>query len=348
MTYNIAILGCGDFLRWQADDIKAATSLTVHALFDPDQSRAQKFADDLGGSVAESAEAIFADPAVDIVFLFVPPWLRRGLFEKAALAGKHIILTKPLAASIEDCAAMQSIAQSTGIRTGVIYSRTGDSWVSSCKALLDEGSKGKLALYRRDWLHAYPQWNSWATDPEKNGGPFMDAMIHNMNEANFYMDRPMKDATMFSDRLSHPDMACADTESVIAHYEGGGLAHLFITWAADLAVYSTNGNDREHIDHFYLITDKGWHISKASVDGISHIRASKDEIVEMIPVTDERCSHYQAFAEAIEHNTQLPEAFADIDAAAADIITLRQLYAQPGHKLTTELPRVQQNELQKV
>jgi len=28
-------------------------------------------------------------------------------------------------------------------------------------------------------------------------------------------------------------------------------AHLFITWAADLALYCEEGNDREHIDLFY-------------------------------------------------------------------------------------------------
>lgn len=47
---------------------------------------------------------------------------------------------------------------------------------------------GKAALYKKDWLPHYPQWNDWA---------------------------------------------------------------------ADLDVYSLEGNDREHIDIFYLITDQG-------------------------------------------------------------------------------------------
>ena len=336
MTYTIGILGCGDFLRWQSDSLKNSPSITVGALFDPDKARAESFAADLGGKAVDNADAIFNDPAIDIVMLFVPPWIRPALFEQGCTAGKHMILTKPLAPSIAECERMQAAADAAGIKCAVIYSRTGDNWVESCKTLLESGDKGRLALYRQDWIHAYPQWNNWATDPEKNGGPFMDAMIHNLNAANYLMGRPMAKACMFSDRLSHPDMACADTESVVAHYEDGGMAHLFITWAADLAVYSKNGNDRDHIDHFYLVTDQGWHVTQDRVDGKSVIRATKDSVVENIPVTPMADSHYEAFAQCIANNTAIPRCLAPIEAAAADITLLRTLEKEPG--VTMQVP----------
>ena len=281
----------------------------------------------------DSGDEIFADPSIDIVLLFVPPWLRRDLFAKAAAAGKHVLMTKPLAGSRADCEAMQAIAVESDIRCGVIYGRTGDAWMESCKSLLDGGTKGRLALYRQDWIHAYPQWNAWATDPEKNGGPFMDAMIHNLNAASYLMGRPLIDATMFSDRLSHPDMACADTESVVAHYDGG-VAHLFITWAADLAVHSTAGNDREHIDHFYLVTDQGWHLTKQSDDNGAYIRASRNGEVELIPLAVDPGNLYENFSAAISTGGPLPSTLADLESAAHDIIALRRLYAQPGKQLS--------------
>jgi len=336
MDTTIGILGCGDFLRWQAPAIAATPHLRVGALFDPDRTRADHFAAELGGRAADSAEAVIADPAVAVVALFVPPWIRRGLFEQACAAGKHVIMTKPLASSAEDCAAMQAAAERAGIRTAVIYSRSGDAWVMACRELLRSGRFGRLALYRQDWLHAWPQWNQWATDPVKNGGPFMDAMIHNLNAASHLMDRPLVEACFFSDRLSHPDMTCADTECLVARYADGGVAHLFITWAADLAVHSTAGNDREHIDLGYLVTDEGWHLTRDRHEGQPCIRASRDGTVEHIAVAPSAESHYAAFLRALEEDTAIPERLATLDQAAADVTLLRTLEGRPGTTIGME------------
>ena len=60
----------------------------------------------VGGRAVETEDEIFGDPQIGIVVLFVPPWVRRGLLERAAKAGKNIITTKPLAPNLADCEAM--------------------------------------------------------------------------------------------------------------------------------------------------------------------------------------------------------------------------------------------------
>ncbi|MGE9271097.1 MAG: Gfo/Idh/MocA family protein [Verrucomicrobiales bacterium] len=322
MTKKLAIFGCGDFLRWQLPALKTSSQVEVDAVFDPDNKRAEKFAAELGCDSIADPESIFADPAIDMVALFVPPLVRKDLFLKAAKAGKHVICTKPLGSMPADCEEMIQAADASGIRAGVIYGRTGDIFVESCKKLFEDGRLGKLALYKQDWIHAYPKWNSWATDPEKNGGPFMDAMIHNLNAACYLMDRPITETSFFSDRLSHPDMKCADTESMVVRYEGGGVANLFITWAADLATHSTDGNDREHIDLLYLVTDKGYRLTKEWKDGAPVIQASRDGKTETIPCTSLEVSHYDAFAAHIE-GAPLPSVLADLESAALDVRLIR-------------------------
>ena len=275
-THSIAIFGCGDFLRWQADSLKDSQTVKVAAVYDPDQTRAQKFGRQFGSSVVADPDTIFADRSVDLVALFVPPWVRKGLFLKAAAAGQHVIATKPFGSTTADCQEMSAAAARTGIRAGVIYGRTGDPFMEAAKDLFASGRLGRLALYKQDWIHAYPQWNNWATDPEKNGGPFMDAMIHNLNAACYLMDRPVGITAFFSDRLAHPDLKCADTEAMIVNFAGGGVANLFITWAADLATHSREGNDREHIDITYMVTDKGWRLTEGWEDGKFTITASRE------------------------------------------------------------------------
>ena len=320
---KLAIFGCGDFLRWQSGDLKRSDLVAVSALYDPDTAKAEKFAAELGGSVVTDSDSIFADPEIDAVALFVPPWIRKDLFLKAAQAGKHIIATKPLGAHGSDCSAMIQAAEESGIRAGVIYSRTGDAAIEALKDVFESGPYGQLALYRHDWLHAYPQWNAWATDPEKNGGPFMDAMIHNLNAACYLMGREVTGSTFFSDRLAHPDLKCADTESMVVNFANNGLANCFITWAADLASNDTSGNNREHIDIFYLVTDKGYHLSLADEQGQPRIRVTREGEVELLPIPPLGQTHYDAFASHCA-GADFPRMLASLEEAARDIQLVRR------------------------
>jgi predicted dehydrogenase len=322
-THSIALFGCGDFLRWQADSLKNSKTVRVAALFDPDQTRAQKYANQFGCRVFADPDAIFADKSIDLVALFVPPWVRKGLFLKAA-AGKHIIATKPFGSTTADCQEMSAAAAQTGIKAGVIYSRTDDPFMEAARDLFCSGRLGRLALYKQDWIHAYPQWNNWATDPEKNGGPFMDAMIHNLNAACYLMDRPVGTTAFFSDRLAHPDLKCADTEAMIVNFAGGGVANLFITWAADLATHSREGNDREHIDLFYLVTDQGWRITKEWRDGRPVMIASREGKQEVIPCSPITPTPYDAFAAHVD-GAPFPRGLANLADATRDISLVRRV-----------------------
>lgn len=316
--WRIGILGCGDYLRWQSPAIKGSRRVKVAKLFDLERRRAEKWAAELGGTVVDRDEDILGDREIDAVLLFVPPWIRRGLVERAAHAGKLIVTTKPLAPNVADCDAMVAAVERAGVRCGVFYGRTNDAWVESVKRLLDAESHGRLALYRQDWLHHYPQWNNWALDPTKNGGPFMDAMIHNLNAARYLMGRPARKAELVSARLAHPDLTCADTEFMRVHFDGG-LALLFITWAADLEVRSTEGNDREHIDLFYLVTDRGWHITKEWRGGQTVIRVSREGRAETIPAEPLAGTPYDRFFEAVEASAPNPGDIPPLESAREDI-----------------------------
>jgi len=325
---QLGIIGCGDFLRWTAPGIKQSTLVKTRWLFDPAKERAAKYAQELGGSVAASAEAIFADPQIDIVCLFVPPWLRRPLAEKAAAAGKHILATKPIAASAEDAQAM--VRAAAKVRCGILYGRSGDGFAHTTRQVLASGEIGKLALYRQDWLHHYPQWNNWALDPVKNGGPFMDAMIHNLNLARYLMGRPMTAATFFSDKLAHPALTCADTESMKVDFAGNGCAYIFITWAADLAVHSTDGNNREHIDIFYMVTDQGWRLTKEWKPEGPTLIASRDGKTKTWVAKSLGASVFDRFVQSVTTNSALPEDIIDAQMAAEDVCLLRTLEKQIG------------------
>ena len=325
--FSLGIIGCGDFLRVMSGDLGQSSKVRVPALYDPMADRAQRWADELGGAAAASAEAVIDDPAVDAVGIFVPPWARRPLLERAARAGKHILTTKPLAATLEDCEAMAAAVAEAGVQCGVLYRRTGLAQAETLKALLTGGDLGRLALYRQDWLHHFPQWNGWATDRAKNGGPFMDAMIHNLNLARYLMGRPAVGCTYFSENLSqHID--CNDTEFMKLDFEGGS-AHLFITWAADLEARDTSGNFREHIDVNYMITDRGWYLTFAWEDGKPVVRATREGEVRLFPA-EPLGPLFNRAADGILGRAPWPADLPKIGEAVEDIRLLKMAEAANG------------------
>lgn len=322
--HKIGIIGCGDYLRWQSDDLKNSRKVKVKSLFDPDSIRSAKYAEALGGKTVGSSDEILADQEIDIVCLFVPPWIRKDILVRAAKAGKHIITTKPLAPSVADCKAIVDAVKRNKVKCGVFYRRTGNSGIETYKKIFSSGRVGKLALYKQDWIHHYPEWNNWATDPEKNGGPFMDAMIHNMNIAKYLMGRKPVSCSYFSSNYAHPKLKCSDTDFMKLDFEENGSAHLFITWAADLAVYSKDGNNREHIDITYMITDKGWRITEGWEKEKFTITASKDGKNIKWVAKDLKRTPYDRFADSVLKDRPLPSDIPDVVEACDDITLIRE------------------------
>lgn len=330
-THKIGLLGCGDYLRWMHTGIKNSKKVQVKYLFDPAKAKAKHYADYFGGDarVVESADTIMTDDEIDIVLSFTPPWLHRPQVVEAAERGKHVITVKPLAPSLEDATAMVEAVAGAGVRCACFYGRTGDAATETLKKVLASGEVGRLAIYKQDWLHHYPTWNDWATDPEKNGGPFMDAMVHNLNRARYLMSAEPVRCTFTSENYAQ-DLKCNDTESMKLDFADGASAYLWITWAGDYEVYDATKNDREHIDYLTMITDQGWVLRS----GKGKVTASKDDRKLEWPIESPAMSPFDQFADCVETGAPLPW---DLKDAWKDIAIMDAAMKAPGKTLDVNL-----------
>lgn len=272
------MIGCGDFLRWELDSIKNSQVCKVKYCFDLEFEKSLNIAYQLGAVAVTDVDLIFNDPEVEMVMLFTPPWVRKELFEKAVAKGKHIITTKPLAPNAQDARYLYELTKEK-VSCTVLYGRSGNAAVETLKSVLESAEIGHLALYKEDWLHHYPTWNNWATDRDKNGGPFMDAMVHNLNKSRFLIGSKVSSINYFSDNLSQ-NLKCNDTECMKLNFENGAVSYLFITWAADLEVFDPKGNDRVHYGISQMITNRGWYITFEEENGKSIIKAVKEKEVK--------------------------------------------------------------------
>jgi predicted dehydrogenase len=102
---NWGILGTGRIARTFAAALATSRTGRLVAVGSRTAAAAGQFAADFGGITAHASyEALFADPAVAVVYIGTPHDSHVELCLRAAQAGKHILCEKPLALSHADAA----------------------------------------------------------------------------------------------------------------------------------------------------------------------------------------------------------------------------------------------------
>ena len=81
------------------------------AAADPRTEARARFAADFSGKAYETVEELCADPAVEVVYVATPHQFHAEHALLAAQHGKHLLIEKPMALTLDDCAAIIDAAR---------------------------------------------------------------------------------------------------------------------------------------------------------------------------------------------------------------------------------------------
>ncbi|MCR0984359.1 Gfo/Idh/MocA family protein [Roseomonas populi] len=112
MRLRLGILGAGHFGRFHALKAAKGPRFEFIGLHDADPARAALVAGE-AGCPALSAEAVIA--AADAVIVAAPTAFHHGLARAALSAGKHVLVEKPIAATLEQADDLVSLARAKGV-----------------------------------------------------------------------------------------------------------------------------------------------------------------------------------------------------------------------------------------
>lgn len=156
VTMKLAIVGCGQIVTHHSIALATLNGFEVVALCDPSSERRRIIRDLLPQSltpVAPPAEFDTLDHllqhhpsiACSVIFIAVPHDLHESITRQALASGKHVILEKPLAPTLESCRALHAIAK-TSSNGMLIVAEQSPYWeeVLLAKKLLKEGAIGQL------------------------------------------------------------------------------------------------------------------------------------------------------------------------------------------------------------
>ncbi|MGZ5803388.1 MAG: Gfo/Idh/MocA family protein [Xanthobacteraceae bacterium] len=124
---------------------------------DPRAEARAAFARDTGGKAYTAIEELCADPDVDAAYISTPHEFHAAQACFAASRGKHLLIEKPMALTLSDCAAMTMAAETAEVALIVGHSHSFDLPIIHARALIASGEFGALrmihALNYTDWLY---------------------------------------------------------------------------------------------------------------------------------------------------------------------------------------------------
>jgi predicted dehydrogenase len=97
--------------------------------------------------------ALLAHPGLDALSICTPHARHAQEAIGAARAGKHVLIEKPVALSLEDLRAADAAVASAGVRSVVSFVLRWNPLVTTAKALLDDGALGRPLYVQTDYWH---------------------------------------------------------------------------------------------------------------------------------------------------------------------------------------------------
>ena len=214
MTYRFGIVGGGMIAPVHLAAIRALPDARATGIMDHGSGRGQALAPELDGTGSADLDAFMARDDIDIITVATPSGLHHEAAMKAARAGKHCIVEKPLDIDLQRIDEMIAAHRSAGTRLGGIFNTRYSGAAQLVKRAAAAGRFGRLTFasaigpwWRDQSYYDSSQWKgTWALD---GGGALMNQGIHSIDLMQWLMDSPVASVSGRMATLASPPMAGA-------------------------------------------------------------------------------------------------------------------------------------------
>ena len=170
----------------------------------------------------DSEAALLADPEIDAVYIATPVVLHAKQAMMAADAGKHILIEKPLASTVEESEQVVAYCESKGVKIAAGLMMRFGAHIQNMKKAVAEGKIGKPAT-------AYAQFTAWFPEEKGNwrqskktagGGSMMDMGVHCIDLVQYINGSKVVQVAAMHDTISF-GYEVEDTSTVLLRLENG-------------------------------------------------------------------------------------------------------------------------------
>jgi UDP-N-acetyl-2-amino-2-deoxyglucuronate dehydrogenase len=288
---NVAIVGAGIIGNNHAKALLRLREVRISAVVDSDTEAGETLTARIADQTCSKprrfdrlSEAL-ADADVDVIVICVPTGAHLAVAEEALGAGCHVVVEKPLDASLAAARRLANLATAAVARGqvfAVVSQHRFDPASVAIASAVAAGDLGRItsAVASVAWWRSQDYYDSagwrgtWAQD---GGGATMNQGVHTVDLLLWYLGEPVE-VFAYTAILAHERIEVEDVAVATVRFASGALAVLHATTAAypglavRLAVYGSRGSAVIHDDQLEFL-----HIAGAvRDDDANHAAAAGD------------------------------------------------------------------------
>ncbi len=154
---RLGVAGLGRAFTLMLPTLTGDPRLELVAAADPRAEATGRFAREFGGRVYSSVDGLFADGDVEAVYVATPNQFHAEHVEAAASRGKHVLVEKPMAITLDECRRMIDAAERAGVCLIVGHSHSFDAPILRTREIIASEALGAVrminAQYYTDFLY---------------------------------------------------------------------------------------------------------------------------------------------------------------------------------------------------
>jgi predicted dehydrogenase len=237
-TYGVGIIGAGwvagEYVKVFRDDPR--TELVGVAGRTPGKPAALLREHGVAAKEYASVDELFDDDRVQIVVSCTHPDVRREHCVRAAEAGRHIVIEKPIGLNAEDTLAVRDAVAKAGVKTVTSVVLRWNPQFLTVRQLIEDGVLGELVYGEADYWHplktAYPGYRAFVSRAQ-GGSAFICGGCHAVDILRYLGGEVVEVAAFSAPKRINMDYEYDPNVVASLRFENGAVGKLSTVFDAD-------------------------------------------------------------------------------------------------------------------
>ncbi len=235
MSVKLGVLGAGIIAGSFMEAAPDVPDLEVAVICDVVEDIARALAEPYGIAWKTDYRAVLDDESIDAVYIALPHHLHEEVAVAAAEAGKHILLEKPMANSLEEADRILAAQEQSGVKLMLGFTHRFHSELETAKGLIDAGKLGQVTL-AVDIMTTGGRIPGWFWQKEQAGGGVLHVNgAHSFDRLRWLVGSEIVEVFAYAETYDRRKTV-EDSTVVAMRFENGAMGTTVHNWVVDFAL----------------------------------------------------------------------------------------------------------------
>lgn len=260
-------------------------------------------------TVTHTVDDLLSLPEINVISVCSPSGLHAAHAIAAAAAGKHLIIEKPLALTVEDCVAVAKAINEAGVRACVCLEVRHTPQFTTTRSIIDQGLIGAVHYGEVDYFQgigpSFSQY-SWNITRAGGGSSLLTAGCHALDGLLLFLNTDVEEVFSYSTKSEHPDFAPYEYETssvTVLRFANGSIGKVASVIDAHQPYYL-----RVHLvgSHGTILDNRWWTTRIEGLDPEEWSTLGVDRMSSAEVAHQPYRLQFQAFFEALKARQEMP------------------------------------------